>query len=146
MKLVTFQTGKTVARAGALIDGGRRVLDLQAAHRLRYKKTSKHLASVLAMAQGGDTALELGNTLVKGAARAKSATHALKDVKLLASFLTLEEVVLPPDVSPEPLRALPNLKRLSYRSTLGKESTNIPAQTAAEFWAEYDAQQAAGKK
>ena len=84
MKLVTFQTGKTVARAGALIDGGRRVLDLQAAHRLRYKKSSKHLTSVLALAQGGDTALELGQLLIKGAARANSATHALKDVKLLA--------------------------------------------------------------
>ena len=84
MKLVTFQAGRTVARAGALIDGGRRVLDLQAAHRLRYKKSSKHLASVLALAQGGDTALELGQLLIKGAARANSATHALKDVKLLA--------------------------------------------------------------
>jgi len=70
----------------------------------------------------------------------------VKDVKRLASFLTLEEVVLPPEASPEPLRALPKLKRLSYRSTLGKESMYIPAQTTAEFWAEYDAQQAAGKK
>ena len=88
MKLVTFQIGRGAgaksARAGALIGGGRRVLDLQAAHRAHYQKSSKHLASVLALAQGGDAALELGNLLIKGAARASSATHALKDVKLLA--------------------------------------------------------------
>ena len=34
MKLVTYQSGRRGARAGALIDGGRRVLDLQEAHRV----------------------------------------------------------------------------------------------------------------
>ena len=84
MKLVTFQPGRKGARAGVLIDGGRRVLDLQAAHRLRYKKSAPSLASVLDMATAGDAALALAAALVKGAARAKGATHALDDVRLLA--------------------------------------------------------------
>ncbi len=88
MKLVTFQIAATGKRsrqyAGALIDGGRRVLDLQAAHRQRYNKSSRHMASVLALAQGGDAALDLGGALVKGAARFKSATYAIKEVTLLA--------------------------------------------------------------
>ena len=84
MKLVTFQTGRGRARAGVLIDGERKVLDLQAAHCLRYDKSSRMLASVLAMAETGDAALELAGKLIKGAARSKSATHALAEVKLLA--------------------------------------------------------------
>ncbi len=84
MKLVTFQSGRTAPRAGALIDAGRRVLDLQAAQRARYAKSSPMLASVLAMAQAGDAALELAAKLIKGAARSRSATHAIDAVTLLA--------------------------------------------------------------
>jgi len=84
MKLVTFQSGRGGPRSGVLIDGGRKVLDLQAAHRDRYDKRSSMLASVLAMAATGDAALELAGKLIKGASRSKSATHPLADVKLLA--------------------------------------------------------------
>ena len=84
MKLVTFQPGRKSARAGVLIDGGRRVLDLQAAHRARYRKSSPLLKSVLAMAENGDAALELAGKLIKGAGRTKAATHERGAVKLLA--------------------------------------------------------------
>ena len=84
MKLVTFQTGRGRARAGVLIDGDRKVLDLQAAHRSRYGKSSPMLAAVLAMAEAGDAALELAGKLIKGAVRDKSATLPLEQVKLLA--------------------------------------------------------------
>jgi serine/threonine protein kinase len=72
----------------------------------------------------------------------------VKDLAVLATIPTLEEVVLPPDASPEPLRALPNLKRLSYRVVWDSEGygQDRPAQTAAEFWAEYDARKAAEKQ
>ena len=84
MKLVTYRSGRRGARAGVLIEGGRRVLDLQEAHRLRYGKKSSHLASVLAMAGGGIEALAIAASLVKGAASTRSATLPLPEVRLLA--------------------------------------------------------------
>ena len=84
MKLVTFQPKRGAARAGVLIDGERQVLDLQAAHRLRYGRSSRWLGNVLAMVEAGDDALELAATLVKGAGRSKSAAHARTSIKLLA--------------------------------------------------------------
>ena len=84
MKLVTYQSGRRGARAGVLIEGGRRVLDLQEAHRLRYGKKSSHLASVLAMAGAGIEALAIAASLVKGAARTRSVTLPLPEVRLLA--------------------------------------------------------------
>jgi 2-keto-4-pentenoate hydratase/2-oxohepta-3-ene-1,7-dioic acid hydratase in catechol pathway len=66
VKLVTFRTAKAATpRAGALVDGGRRVIDLQAAHRARYRRTSGLLSSVLAMVQGGKEALALAGELVE---------------------------------------------------------------------------------
>ncbi len=67
------------------------------------------------------------------------------DVSLLAEFPALEEIVLPKEAkNVERLRSLPRLK---YISTRGDQSNGgRPAQTAAEFWKEYDAQQAAEKK
>ncbi|MBL8383857.1 MAG: fumarylacetoacetate hydrolase family protein [Burkholderiales bacterium] len=84
MKLVTYQKGRARPRAGALIDGDRRIIDLQAAHRVRYGRSSPMLASVLAMAESGDDALELAGRLIKGAARTKSAVLARDAVRLLA--------------------------------------------------------------
>lgn len=84
MKLVTFVAGRTAPRAGALVDGGRRVLDLQAAHRARFGKSSRSLASVLAMAQTGQGAVELAEKLSRSAARNRAVTHALADLRLLA--------------------------------------------------------------
>ena len=84
MKLVTFQFGRTAPRAGVLTDGGRRVFDLQAAHRSRYAKSSRLLTSVLAMAAAGAPALELATRLQKSAGRGKNASFALAAVRLLA--------------------------------------------------------------
>jgi serine/threonine protein kinase len=59
------------------------------------------------------------------------------DVSPLAECVDLEDIVLPEDPrNVALLRSLPRLKRISIRATGG-----IPLQTAAEFWAEYDAQQ-----
>ncbi|MGQ0652008.1 MAG: fumarylacetoacetate hydrolase family protein [Betaproteobacteria bacterium] len=82
MKLVTFKTAGGAPRAGALVDGGRRVLDLQAAHDTHYGKGSPSLASVLAIAEGGETALELVQDLLKNPK--KAATLDLAALRLLA--------------------------------------------------------------
>ena len=66
----------------------------------------------------------------------------LHDVRALAACPTLVEVTLPAGIDPTPLRGLPNLQRISYRH----DARGQPAQTTAEFWADYDAQQAAGPK
>ena len=70
---------------------------------------------------------------------------AVTDLSPLAACPTLEELVVPstPSLDLSPLRALPKLRLLSTRS-VGSEMN--PAQTAEEFWKEYDAQPAAGKK
>ena len=63
-------------------------------------------------------------------------------VEPIASAGTIKELWLSRGVQDVAvLRALPSLTRLSY--TL---ENNRPSQTAEEFWAEYDAQKAAGKK
>ena len=74
--------GNGPQRAGALVDGGRKVLDLQASHRARYRKSSPMLASVLAMVEGGAKSLDLAAGLIKRPA--KSALFSRKNVKLLA--------------------------------------------------------------
>lgn len=65
MKLVTFRSGRAAPRAGALLDGGERVLDLQAAHRARYGRASRHFGSVLAIVEGGERALDLARSLAE---------------------------------------------------------------------------------
>ena len=66
------------------------------------------------------------------------------DISPLLDCPTLRDVVLPDAAkNVELLRKLPNLKRLS-RKTVGYQAA--PAQSVEEFWADYDAQQAAGKK
>ncbi len=82
MRLVTFTLGNGPPRAGALLEGGRRVLDLQGCHRARYRKGSAALASVLAMVEGGDRSLEIAAGLMKRPA--KPALLPLGEVKLLA--------------------------------------------------------------
>ncbi len=60
------------------------------------------------------------------------------DVGPLATFATLEEIVLPEEAkNVEMLRNLPHLRLISVRRGIAKH----PAQTAAEFWVEYDAKQ-----
>ena len=69
MRLVTFQIGNRPARAGALIDDGRSVVELQA-------------PSVLAIVEGGQNALDRAAETLKRPPR--EAVFPLKDVALLA--------------------------------------------------------------
>ena len=84
MKLVTFRVGRGVPRAGALVENGAKILDLQAAHRARYGKSSRLLASVLSIIEAGDAALDLAQALAKNLRRMKSALIDTAEVKLLA--------------------------------------------------------------
>ena len=64
---------------------------------------------------------------------------SVTDLRPLADCPALEELVLPAgSLDLTPLRHLPKLRRLSTRSA---GQTMAPAQTAEEFWKEYDAQQ-----
>jgi hypothetical protein len=69
----------------------------------------------------------------------------VRDVSILADFPALEEIVLPDKATNvERLRTLPKLRYLAPHGNIyGNEH---PVQTAEEFWKEYDAKQAAGKK
>lgn len=85
MKLVTFTQGRSSPRAGALVQGGRRVVDLKSAHRKRWKKSSRALASVLCIIEGGQSALDKASETLKGAAsKAPQAVLPTKSVRLLA--------------------------------------------------------------
>lgn len=85
MRLVTFVRRRGARPlAGALVDGDAQVVDLQAAYRARHRRSSPQLASVLAIAAGGASALELARELVAGAARAPGALVPAKRVRLLA--------------------------------------------------------------
>jgi len=63
VRLVTFLR-KGEPRTGALVEGDSRILDFQAAHQAHFGGTSPHLASMLAIIEGGDQALELAADLV----------------------------------------------------------------------------------
>ena len=83
MRLVTWSRGGAAARAGALIDGDTRVLDLAAAFEVgRPGAAPASLGSLLALIEGGDDALALAGELV--AAPPASAQVARDEVKLLA--------------------------------------------------------------
>ena len=82
MRLVTFTLGNAPPRAGALLAGDRRVLDLQAAYSRAYHGSSPLLASVLAMVETGAEALDVADQLIRSASDAT--THDRADVKLLA--------------------------------------------------------------
>ncbi len=84
MRLVTFQTGRGNPRAGALIDAGQTVVDLQSAHRLRNKKSARHLSSVLAIMAGGDEALDIARTVLAKLPKRSEARVDRAAVKLLA--------------------------------------------------------------
>jgi len=74
----------------------------------------------------------------------------VRDVAPLAGFRDLEEIVVGDDhqgglsslTNVEQLRTLPKLRRISLR---GDATDEHPAQTAEEFWKEFDAQKAAKK-
>ena len=80
MRLVTFQKGDGPQRAGALIDGDARIVDLAEAHAAAFKEAGP--ASVLAIIEGGDVALDRAYQAIKSAPA--SAIVARADVRLRA--------------------------------------------------------------
>ena len=82
MRLVTFTVANSTPRAGALVEGDRRVLDLQAAYSRLYQGTSPALDSVLAIVEAGDQALDTIGQLLSSPSLA--VMHARDDVRLLA--------------------------------------------------------------
>lgn len=82
MKLVTFTAGNGTPRSGVLIDNDRRVVDLQTAHEAKWKKPAAEIATVLAIAEGGQRALDVAAETVKAAG--PDVTHARDAVKLMA--------------------------------------------------------------
>ncbi len=84
MRLVTFQSGRGAPRAGALIDAGQTVVDLQSAYRSRHQKSARQLASVLAIMVGGDEALDIARTVLAKLPKRSAARVDRAAVKLLA--------------------------------------------------------------
>ena len=82
MRLVTFTAGSSPARTGALIDGDRKVLDLQAAYGRTYRGSSPFLESMLHIIEAGDGALDTIGQLLK--APAEATTFKREEVRLLA--------------------------------------------------------------
>jgi hypothetical protein len=80
MRLVTFQKSGGNPRPGALIDGDTRVVDLAEAHRAAFDRDGP--ASILALVEGGDAALEQAYESVKRAPA--SAILARANVRLRA--------------------------------------------------------------
>lgn len=70
MRLVTYADAQGVHHAGALIDAGQAVLSLQGAQRELHGTPAAALASVLALIEGGDAALDHARSLVARAPRA----------------------------------------------------------------------------
>jgi len=80
MKLVTYER-KGKPRAGALVDGDRKIVDLADAHKEAFGKTYPAFASVQAMIEAGDAALDRAYETVK---KGRKAAFSRKDVRLLA--------------------------------------------------------------
>jgi 2-keto-4-pentenoate hydratase/2-oxohepta-3-ene-1,7-dioic acid hydratase in catechol pathway len=83
VRLVTFARG-TQERAGALVDGDSRIVDLQAAHEARSGAPSPHLQSILALIEGGDEALQLAAGLAQSAKLPAAAWVAAAGTKVLS--------------------------------------------------------------
>ncbi len=69
MRLVTYADAQGIHHAGALIDQDQAVLSLQAAQIERHGTPAVALASVLALVEGGDSALDHARALVAAAPR-----------------------------------------------------------------------------
>ncbi len=82
MRLVTYLDSNGLPRAGAFIEHDQAVVDLQEASNLVFQKHSAAFASVLALLEGGEEAMQAARTLV---ARAPSAAVLERSsLKLLA--------------------------------------------------------------
>ena len=85
MKLVTFSHDGGPPRSGALVEGDRAIVDLQAAHADRWRTESSDLSSVLAIVRGGQAALDRAGQALKAAAgRAVPLVFEQASIKLLA--------------------------------------------------------------
>ncbi|WP_416877526.1 fumarylacetoacetate hydrolase family protein [Litorimonas sp.] len=82
MRLVTFKDGDGFERAGALIDEDIHIVDLNRAYKSKYGDPSSMLASVQAMADNCDEAIDLAKSCLKDPAPEAIVTRA--DVRLRA--------------------------------------------------------------
>ena len=82
MRLVTFTVGSSPPRTGALIDGDRKLLDLQAAYGRTYHGASPLLHSMLDIIEAGEAALDTIGQLLK--APSEAVAFKREDVRLLA--------------------------------------------------------------
>lgn len=80
MKLVTYER-KGKPRAGAFVDGDRKIVDLAEAHKEAFGKSYPAFTSVQAMIEAGDAALDRAYETVK---KGRKGAFARKDVRLLA--------------------------------------------------------------
>src|SRR5271163_1261845 len=91
MRLVTFQKESGSPRAGTLVDGDTRIIDLAEAHRAAFGGPG--LESVLSIAEGGDAALERAREAVKKAPADASVARA--EVRLRANAAAAADARLP---------------------------------------------------
>jgi len=82
VRLVTFRVGNSPQRTGALIEGERRVLDLQAAYGRVYHGASPLLETMLHIIEAGEAALDTIGQLLEAPAPAVS--FGRDEVELLA--------------------------------------------------------------
>ncbi len=82
MKLVTYRRGEGRARAGALIEGETRIMDLAAAHEARHGRSFSGFDTLRAMIEAGPQALERAQDLL--ASPPQSAQLPLDEARLLA--------------------------------------------------------------
>ena len=82
MRLVTFTVGSTLPRTGALIEGDRKVLDLQAAYGRTYHGSSPLLGTMLDIVTAGDAALDAIGQLIE--ASHPSVCFSREETRLLA--------------------------------------------------------------
>ncbi|CAG0984348.1 MAG: fumarylacetoacetate hydrolase family protein [Rhizobiaceae bacterium] len=80
MKLVTYER-KGKPRAGVLVDGDRRIVDLAEAHKEAFGKSYTAFKSVQDLIEAGDEGLERAKDTVK---KGRKGSFARKDVRLLA--------------------------------------------------------------
>jgi 2-keto-4-pentenoate hydratase/2-oxohepta-3-ene-1,7-dioic acid hydratase in catechol pathway len=80
MKLVSYER-KGKPRAGALVDGDRKIVDLASGHEEAFGKRYSHFLSVQALIEGGDEALERAYETVK---KGRKDAFKAKGVRLLA--------------------------------------------------------------
>ena len=94
MKLVTFTraNGGGSPRVGAFIKGDAQIVDLQEAHQAGWKQDSPYLAGVLALLEGGPSALDLAYETVKLAETSNAHMVGRDTVELLAPIPDLPQI------------------------------------------------------